>query len=135
MATVTSTITLSSAAGDLTTDALTLSDSTSVTITDMATTGLARAKVSATAVHATATVLYTADDFAAGPYLYIKNTDATATEYIWVYDDTTSGDPVILKMAGGDWAFMPLKGDRTLKAYAPSGNNPLIEWIVYGTDQ
>ena len=135
MATVTAEITLTSAAGDLTTDALSLSDSTSMTVTNMGTTGLARAKVSATAVHATATVLYTADDYAAGPHLYIKNTAATSSEYIWVYDDTTSGDPVILKMAGGDWAFMPIKGDKTLKAYAPSGNNPYIEFIVYGTDQ
>ena len=133
MATVTAGITLTSAAGDLVTNALTLSDSTSITITDMATTGLARAKVQATAVHATATVLYTADDFAAGPYLYIKNTDASAGEYIWVYEDTN--DRVILKMAGGDWAFMPLKGDTTIKAYAPSGGNPFVEWIVYGTDQ
>lgn len=135
MATVSATVSLTSAAGDLITDALTLSDSTSITITNMATTGLARAKVSATAVHATATVLYTADDYAAGPYLYIKNTATTASEYIWVYDDTTSGDPVILKMAGNDWAFMPLKGDKTLKAYAPSGNNPYIEFMVFGTDQ
>jgi len=135
MATVTAAISLSSAAGDLTSNALSLSDTTSVTITDMATTGLARAKVQATAVHATATVLYTADDFAAGPYLYIKNTDPTTAEYIWVYDGSTSGNPVILKMAGGDWAFMPLKGDKTIKAYAPSGGNPFVEWIVYGTDQ
>ena len=135
MATVTAAVTLTSAAGDLITDALSLSDSKAVTITNMATTGLARAKVSATAVHATATVLYTADDYAAGPYLYIKNTATSASEYIWVYDDTTSGDPVILKMAGGDWAFMPLKGDKTLKAYAPSGNNPYIEFMVFGTDQ
>ena len=135
MATVTAAVSLSSAAGDLTTNALSLSDTTSLTITNMGTTGLARAKVSATAVHATATVLYTADDYAAGPYLYIKNTAASATEYIWVYDDTTSGDPQILKLAGGDWAFMPLKGDKTLKAYAPSGNNPFVEWMVFGTDQ
>lgn len=135
MATVTAGITLTSAVGDLTTDALSLSDSVSTTITSMGTTGLARAKVSATTVHATATVLYTADDYAAGPHLYIKNTATTSSEYIWVYDDTTSGDPVMLKMAGGDWAFMPIKGDKTLKAYAPSGNNPYVEFIVYGTDQ
>ena len=135
MATVTAAVTLTSAAGDLTTDALSLSDSTSMTITNMGTTGLARAKVSATAVHATATVLYTADDYAAGPHLYIKNTATSSSEFIWVYDDTTSGDPVVLKMAGGDWAFMPIKGDKTLKAYAPSGNNPYVEFIVYGTDQ
>ena len=135
MATVKATIGLSSPAGDLTTDALDISLTKEITITDMATTGLARSKVQATAVHATATVLYTADDYAAGPYLYIKNTAASATEYIWVYDDTTSGDPQILKLAGGDWAFMPLKGDKTLKAYAPSGNNPFVEWMVFGTDQ
>ena len=79
MATVTAEITLTSAAGDLTTDALALSTSKATTITDMATTGLARAKVQATAVHATATVLYTADDFAAPAYIYIKNTGDTNT--------------------------------------------------------
>ena len=83
MATVTAAVSLSSAAGDLTTNALSLSDTTSLTITNMGTTGLARAKVSATAVHATATVLYTADDFAAPAYIYIKNTDTTYAEYIW----------------------------------------------------
>ena len=135
MATVRASIGLSSRSGDLVSDAIDISLTKEITITDMATTGLARAKVQATAVHATATILYTADDYAAGLYIYIKNTAASATEYIWVYDDTTSGDPVILKMAGGDFAFMPLKGDRTLKAYAPSGNNPFIEWMVFGSDQ
>ena len=134
MATVTAAITLTSAAGDLLTDALSLSDSTSMTVTDMGTPGLARAKVQATAVHATATVLYTADDFAAGPHLYIKNTATSPSEYIWVYDDDTS-DVVILKIGGGAWAFLPLKGDKTIKAYAPSGGNPYVEFIVYGTDQ
>tara|TARA_R100000234_G_scaffold26234_1_gene15164 strand:- start:2196 stop:2594 length:399 start_codon:yes stop_codon:yes gene_type:complete len=132
MATTTATISLISAAGDLLTDALTLSDATSITASH--TTGLARKKVTATAVHATATVLYTADDFAASPYLYIKNTAASATEYIWVYEDEGS-DRVILKMGGGDWAFMPLKGDTTMKAYAPSSNDPVVEFMVIGTDQ
>ena len=132
MATVTATVSLTSASGDLTANALTLSDS--VAITASHTTGLARKKITATAVHATATTLYTADDFAAPAYLYIKNTHATATEYIWVYDDDTS-DVVILKMGGNQWAFMPIKGDKTLKAYAPSGNDPVIEFMVFGTDQ
>ena len=131
MATVTAGITLTSASGDLTTNALTLTDSVAITCSH--TDGLARKKIQATAVHSTATVLYTADDYAAGPHLYIKNTHATATEYIWVYEDTN--DRVILKIGGGDWAFKPLKGDKTLKAYAPSGNNPYIEFMVFGTDQ
>ena len=132
MATVTAAITLTSAVGDLLTDALSLSDSTAVTCSH--TTGLARKKITATAVHATAVVLYTADDFAAGPYLYIKNTHGTSTEYIWVYDDTTSGDPVILKLAGGDWAFLPTIADKTLKAYATTSGT-IIESMVFGTDQ
>ena len=132
MATITATVSLTSASGDLTTNALTLSDS--VAITASHTTGLARKKITATAVHATATTLYTADDFAAPAYLYIKNTHATASEFIWVYDDDTS-DVVILKIGGGAWAFLPLKGDKTIKAYAPSGNDPIVEFMVFGTDQ
>ena len=80
-------------------------------------------------------MLYTADDFAAIAYIYIKNTNATATNYIYVYDDSTSGDPVILKLAGGDWAFMPTKADKTLKAYSPGGSNPTVEFMVIGLDQ
>ena len=133
MATTTAAFTLTST--DLLTDDLALSTTQTLYNSPAYTTGLQRLKVQATAVHSTATILYTADDFAASPYIYIKNTDTTSTEYIWVYDDSTSGDPVILKLAGGDWAFMPLKGDKTLKAYAPSGGNPTIEFMVIGTDQ
>jgi len=129
MANVTAAVTLTST--DLLTDSF--SAAVTKTITAAATTGLARRPVKATAVHATATVLYTADDFAAGVYLYIKNTHATETEYIWVYEDTN--DRVLLRMAGGDWAFLPLKGDTTIKAYAPSGNDPTVEFMVFGTDQ
>ena len=131
MATTTATITVNST--DLLTDELSLATTATLYNNPGYTTGLQRLKVQATAVHATATVLYTADDFAAPADLYIKNVDATPTEYLWVYEDTN--DRVILKMAGGDWAFLPLKGDTTMKAYAPSGGNPLVEWMVYGTDQ
>ena len=132
MATVTAAITLTSAAGDLLTDALSLSDSTAITASE--TTGLARMKVTATSAGGSATTLYTADDFAAIAYIYIKNTDATATDYIYVYDDTTSGDPVILKLAGGNWALMPTIADKTLKAYATT-NPTVVEFMVFGTDQ
>ena len=134
MATVSTTISLSSAAGDLTSNALTLSDSVAITAGN--TTGLARRPITSTA-KATASgqvTIYTADDFAAIAYVYIKNTDATATDYIYVYDDTTSGDPTILKLAGGDWAFLPTIADKTLKAYATTSGT-IIESMVFGTDQ
>ena len=112
-------------------DSLSISVSTDVTAAN--TTGLARRPVTATAVGASATTLFTASDFDAPAYLYIKNTDSTASDYIYVYDDTTTGDPVILKLAGGDWAFLPLNAGLTLKAYATT-DPTLVEFMVIGTD-
>ena len=130
MATVTSKLTLSSS--DLTSQTLSLSLSKAISASH--TTGLARTKVGQTAVHAQAAVLYTADDYAAIAYVYVKNTDSTATNFIFVYDDTTSGDPVILKLAGGDFAFMPTIADKTLKAYGTNATS-VVEFMVFGTDQ
>jgi len=139
MATTTATITLSST--DLLSDELALTSTATLTQTGTATgvedtTGLARAKVISTA-KATASgqiTLYTADDFAAIPYLYIKNLDTTAGNKIFIYDDTTSGDPLQFQLDAGDWGFIPMHGDKTYKAYA--SNNPTsIEFMVIGKDQ
>jgi len=130
MATVTAKLTLTSA--DLLSQNLNISVSKSATASH--TTGLARKKVAQTAVNANAALLYTADDYAAIAYIYIKNTDTTATNYVYVYNDTTSGDPVILKLAGGEWAFMPTIADKTLKAYGTNANT-VVESMVFGTDQ
>jgi len=117
---------------DLTSQTLSLSLSKAISASH--TTGLARTKVGQTAVHASAALLYTADDYAAIAYVYVKNTDSTATNFIYVYDDTTSGDPVILKLAGGDFAFMPTNADKTLKAYGTNATS-VVEFMVFGTDQ
>ena len=99
MATTTATITLSST--DLLSDELALSTTATLTQTGTATgiehtTGLSRKKVTSTdkGTASGQVTLYTADDFAAIPYLYIKNTATTAGHKIYVYDDTTSGDPI-----------------------------------------
>ena len=139
MATTTATITLSSV--DLLTDELALTTTATLTQTGTATgiedtTGLARAKVISTA-KATASgqvTLYTADDFAAIPYLYIKNLDTTAGNKIFIYDDTTSGDPLQFQLDAGDWGFIPMHGDKTYKAYATT-NPTSIEFMVMGKDQ
>ena len=131
MATTTAAITLTST--DLVTDSLALSTTSTLYNGPDFTTGLQRLKVTATST-SSSTLLYTADDFAAIAYIYIKNTDTTSTDYVYVYDDTTSGDPVILKLAGGDWAFMPTIANKTLKAYATT-NPTTIEFMVIGTDQ
>ena len=132
MATTTNTLTLTSS--DLLSDSLSLS--AAMTITASNTTGLARRPITSTAVGTASgqVTIYTADDFAAIAYVYLKNTDSTATDYIYVFDDTTSGDPVILKLAGGDWAFMPVIADKTLKAYATTSGT-ILEFMIIGTDQ
>ena len=139
MATTTATITLSST--DLLSDELALSTTATLTKTGTSTgiehtTGLSRKKVTSTAKGTTSgqVTLYTADDFAAIPYLYIKNTATVVGHKIYVYDDSTSGDPIQFQLDAGDWGFIPMHGDKTYKAYAT--NNPTsIEFMVMGQDQ
>ena len=139
MATTTATITINST--DLLSDELSLSSTATLTKTTTATgiedtTGLSRMKITSTA-KGTASgqiTLYTADDFAAIPYLYIKNLATTAGHRIFIYDDTTSGDPLQFQLDAGDWGFIPMHGDKTYKAYA--SNNPTsVEFMVMGQDQ
>jgi len=134
MATVTGTLTLAST--DLLSDAISFSTQFSHTSTRNAT-GIAREEVKSTAKGTASgqVTLYTADDYAAIAYLYVKNTSTTAADKIYIYNDSTSGDPIWMQLAGGDFAFVPMHGDKTLKAYAPNGSDPTMEWMVFGTDQ
>tara|TARA_R100000908_G_C3613155_1_gene62338 strand:- start:64 stop:483 length:420 start_codon:yes stop_codon:yes gene_type:complete len=139
MATTIATITLAST--DLLSDELALTTSATLTQTTTTTgvedtTGLARAKVTSTAKGTASgqVTLYTADDFAAIPYLYIKNLDTTAGNRIYIYDDTTSGDPLQFQLDAGDFGFIPMHGDKTYKAYAQT-NPTKIEFMVIGKDQ
>ena len=140
MATTTATITLSSA--DLLSDELALTTTATLTKTTTATgiedtTGLSRKKITSTAKGTASgqVTLYTADDFAAIPYLYVKNVATTAGHRIHIYDDTTAGDPLQFQLDAGDWGFIPMHGDKTYKAYSPGGNDPTVEWMVMGKDQ
>ena len=140
MPTTTATITLSSA--DLLSDELALSTTMTLTKTTTSTgiehtTGLSRKVVKSTA-KATASgqvTLYTADDFAAIPYLYVKNLATTAGHKIYIYDDSSTNDPIQFQLDAGDWGFIPMHGDKTYKAYSPGGNDPSIEFMVMGQDQ
>ena len=131
MATVTSKLVITSA--DLVSNPISLTLNTSITASH--TSGLARAPITSIA-KATASgqvVLYTALDFAATAYLYIKNTDLTLTDYIYVYADTAADDPILLKLGGGHFAYLPLSADTTLKAYAATSGT-IVEYMVFGTD-
>ena len=139
MATTTATFTLSST--DLLSDELSLSTTATLTKTTTATgiehtTGLARKTITSTAKGTASgqVTLYTADDFAAIPDLYVKNAATTAGHRIYIYDDSTSGDPLQFQLDAGDWGFIPMHGDKTYKAYAT--NNPTkMEFMVLGQDQ
>ena len=114
-----------------------LTDSISFSVTNSLTAahgGIMRANVLATSVGGTATTIYTADDFAATCYIYVKNVDATPTDYLYVYDDTSTGAPVMLKLAGGDWAWMPTIADKTYRVYATT-TGTVVEYGIFGTDQ
>ena len=139
---ISASLTLTSAAGDLTSNALSLSTTVSLTKTGTATavehtTGLPRKTITSTAKGTASgqVTLYTADDFAAIAYLYVKNTATTAGHKIYIYDDSTSGDPIQFQLDAGDFGFIPMHGDKTYKAYSPGGNDPIVEWMVIGVDQ
>ena len=67
--------------------------------------------------------------------MYVKNIATTAGHKIYIYDDSTSGDPIQFQLDAGDFGFIPMHGDKTYKAYSPGGNDPIIEWMVVGVDQ
>ena len=99
-------ITLTSAAGDLVTNALSLSDNTTLT---KAGTSTALANTSGLARKTTADLLeYTlfyADDYtdSKAHKLYVKNTSATPAEFFTL----SNGDETLGLMYAGDWALIP----------------------------
>ena len=44
------------------------------------------------------------------------------------------GKPTNLKLGGGEFAFMPVTADKTMKAYATT-TGTVVEFMVFGTDQ
>jgi hypothetical protein len=131
MATVTTKLTISSS--DLTSQSLSLSLNKSISAT--ATTGLARKAITSTAKGTASgqVTIHTAADFTAPAYIYIKNTDSTTTDHVIVYDATTSGNPILLLLRGGEFAFLPANNSIDLKAYAVTSGT-IVEFMVFGTE-
>jgi len=131
MATLGTKMQLNVASGTLTSDSINISVTKNLTVT-----GYKAGVISVTETSKAGTneIVYEANDFTAPAYLYLKNTDSTATDFIYIYDDTSTGDPGVLKLAGGDFAFLPLIADNTLRAYATTANT-VLEYALFGTDQ
>ena len=131
MATVTAGLTLASAAGDLTSQVLSLSVSESITAAN--TSGFAKTKISQIAANTSTEVIYTAGDYTGPVYLYVLNTQSTAENFIYIYDSTSTGAPVIMKLGGGNFGLIPLIGDKTLRAYGSTADF-VLEYMVFGTE-
>tara|TARA_X000001382_G_C3171083_1_gene179508 strand:- start:1078 stop:1782 length:705 start_codon:yes stop_codon:yes gene_type:complete len=105
---ITAAVTLTSAAGDLLTDALALSDTADLTTAGTSTavsqtTGLARTNFTNNPIQSK--VIYRSDDATANGAnkVYLKNLSSTATEYFTVFIDQEE----MGRLYAGDWAFFP----------------------------
>lgn len=94
---------------------------------------LIRGKVLGIAAGSDATVIYKPSDKLESAYIYIRNLAAEKEDYIYVYADTAADDPVILKIAAGEFAFLPVPNDANLKAYGTKVDQ-IIEFGVFGND-
>ena len=103
---ITAAISLSSAADDLTSNALTISTSTALTKAGLSTalantSGLARKITTAITEY----TLFEADDYTADKAhkLYLKNMETTAALYFTI----SNGDETLGRLYAGDWALIP----------------------------
>lgn len=128
MGTLKSSLTLSSS--DVLSSDVSLSTSMSVSADSGS---MMRVKLLGTAIGSNAITIYKASDKVDNAYVFIKNMDAVRENYIYVYADTTTDDPVIMKIAGGEFAYFPAKSDQVLKAYATKVDT-IVEYGVFGLD-
>jgi len=98
---------------------------------------LTRVKMAATSASATnpgPVTVYKGSDKLDAAYVYIKNMSDVEEEYAYVFGTKDSSDtPNILKLGGGQFAFMPVESSITLKAYGTKVDQ-IIEYGVFGRD-
>jgi len=111
---ITAAISLSSAAGDLVSSALTVSNSTALTKAGLATkidntSGLAKKTTASTDTY----TLFKADEYTADKAhkLYLKNTSSTVAEYFEIGLD----DEILGRLYAGDWALIPWSATNGVK--------------------
>ena len=92
-----------------------------------------RVKILGTAAGSDAITVYKTSDKLENAYLYIKNLSSDKEKYVHLYADTASDDPVVMKIGGGEFAFIPAKNDQTLKAYGTDVDQ-MVECAVFGLD-
>jgi hypothetical protein len=93
---------------------------------------LIKSKVAATSTVGAITI-YKANDKLDSAYVFIRNLNNEKEKYVFVFTDSYTDDAVFLKIGGGEFAFMPVKNDVRLKAYATQVDQ-IIEYGVFGLD-
>lgn len=115
------------------TDALSTPVSLSLSTTmDVDSGSVIRAKVATTAASGAMTV-HKADEKLVHSYLYIRNLDPVKENFLYVFADTAADDPVVMKIGGGEFAFVPVQEDQLFKAYGTK-TEQLLEYGVFGLD-
>lgn len=88
-----------------------------------------KTKVLGTAQGADAVTIAKANDKTDVAYVYLCNLAPVKEEYIYVYTGSTN----LLKLAGGEFAFVPAMPDIDLKVYGTAVGQ-MIEYGAFGVD-
>ena len=93
-----------------------------------------RLKVLATAKgDASVQTIHKANEKLNRAYLYVKNLGTETEKYAYVFADTSSDDPIIAKLGGGEFCFVPVDPAVNLKIYATDVDQ-IVEYSVFGLD-
>mgnify|MGYP000548409942 CR=1 FL=1 len=92
-----------------------------------------RVKILGTSAGSNPITVYKASDKLENAYLYIRNLTQEKEKYIYVFADTATDDPEVIKLGGGEFAFLPVQNDQTLKAYGTDVDQ-MVEYAVFGLD-
>ena len=92
-----------------------------------------RVKVVATSAGGTAQTIHKANEKLNRAYLYVKNLGLETEKYAYVYAEASNDDPVLAKLAGGEFCFMPVDPSVELKVYGTDVDQ-LVEYAVFGLD-
>jgi hypothetical protein len=94
---------------------------------------LQRVKVLGVAAGSDAQVIHKANEKLNSSYLYVKNLDSVRENYLYVYEEGATDDPVIVKLAGNEFCFIPVDPAADLKAYGTKVDQ-LMEFGSFGLD-
>tara|TARA_R100001224_G_scaffold69930_1_gene42377 strand:- start:372 stop:779 length:408 start_codon:yes stop_codon:yes gene_type:complete len=90
-----------------------------------------RAKVKGTAADTNDLCVYVANQCSDRAYLYIKNLELELEKYIYIHNDTDTGE--VAKIGGGEFAFIPLNPAKKYEVYGTIVDT-MIEYAVFGND-